>query len=108
MTDTNYRTARVVSGFFQLLGFSLVAIGILVVVQLFNEPPTDDMTLGFTVIFAGGAIISGLLIVMAAQLVKATVETADNTWETIQVLRRIEAGLGRREPVIADEDRIRV
>ena len=108
MTDTNYRTARVVSGFFQLLGFSLVAIGILVMVLLFNEPPTDEMTLGFTVILAGGAIISGLLIVMAAQLVKATVETADNTWETIQVLRSIEAELGRRDPVIADEDRIRV
>jgi hypothetical protein len=108
MRDTNYRTARVVSGFFQLLGFSLVAIGILVIVQLYNEPPTDEMTFGLAVVVAGGAIISGLLIVMAAQLVKATVETADNTWETVQVLRRIEAGLGRRDPVIADEDRIRV
>ena len=108
MRDTNYRTARVVSGFFQLLGFSFVAIGILVIVQLFNEPPTDEMAMGFAVVFAGGAIISGLLIVMAAQLVRATVETADNTWETIQILQRIEASLGRRDPVIRDEDRITV
>ena len=108
MTSTSYRTARVVSGFFQLLGFSLVAIGIAVVYQVFKEPPSDEFALGIAVIVVGGAIISGLLIVMAAQLVKATVETADNTWETVQILQRIETSLNRREPVIRDEDRIRL
>jgi hypothetical protein len=91
--SSTYETARGVSQLVSLVGWILVAIGVGGVVFLVKQAG------GFEQLFSGmgaiGAILSllvsvaGLLLVTSGQVVRATVDNADNTGQILYLLKNM-------------------
>ncbi len=89
-TRTDYGTARGIAGFVGLIGWLLVAGG--AIAALFAVGTAMDNRYGsislIAVLPALSAVISGLLLVMGAQMTRAVVDTADHAREIRSLLER--------------------
>lgn len=88
---THYGTAKGVSTFLAFVGWLLFAAGIIAALigfNSFNGPyGMVDITTILMTLPGLGFAFSGLLMVASAQVVKATVENADNTREILVLLQ---------------------
>ena len=85
---TTYSTARTIAQFVSFVGWAVVAISLLIflisiVVSL--DSHRSFALMGLFPSIAG--VISGLLLVMAGQMTRATVDTADNTGHMLAIMK---------------------
>jgi len=79
---TKYGTARGVASFIEILGWLVVIIGVIVGFQ------GGSSNAGVAGILVGAAVaFSGLMLIASAQVVRATVDTADNTQHMVALLK---------------------
>jgi hypothetical protein len=80
--DTRYGTARVLASFLEVIGWIVIVLGCLGSIMA-------TINFGLWGSLAGiGAVFSGLIIIVFAQVLKATVDTADNTRAMLAEMRR--------------------
>ncbi len=85
--SSNYGAARSVAFFVAFVGWGIVALGVTSVIALVS--PYYYFQMEPLLVFLGVAVsVSGLLLVAAAQVTRATVENADHTREILNVLRQ--------------------
>lgn len=78
---SDYNTARFVSNCISYVGWAFVLIGLIVTLLFFANADVDQIA------SAIGAIVSGLLLVAAGHVSKATLDNADNTREILALMR---------------------
>jgi hypothetical protein len=82
---TKYGTARGVASFIEVLGWLVVIIGVFVGFQ------GGSSNAGVAGILIGAAVaFSGLMLIASAQVVRATVDTADNTQHMVALLKKMQ------------------
>lgn len=87
--NSTYDTTRMIAACVSFVGWFVVGISVLIL--LVSLVKSNDSYGGFALMglfpaFAG--IISGLLLVMAGQLTRATVDTADNTGQMLSLMKK--------------------
>ncbi len=78
---STYKTARIISQVVSFVGWAVVVLSIFSLFSL----SLHLFSMGLLV-FAGG-IISGILLVIAGQFTRATIDTADNTGKILVLLK---------------------
>lgn len=76
-----YETARALASFFSLIGWLIVALGVLGAIPASEYGP---IAIGMCVALS----FIGLVQVMGGQMIRATVDTADNTLKILHVLKQ--------------------
>ena len=86
--DTRYGVARSVATVISLLGWVLVALGALVAVAAVATGLNSRYgAVTLVAVLPGlGTVVSGFLLIMGAQVTKATVDTADHTRKILQTV----------------------
>ncbi len=85
---TTYGTARMIAQFVSFVGWVVVAIsGIILFVSLAKSSGSNGNIALMGIFPSCGGIISGLLLVMAGQMTRATVDTADNTGHMLVIMK---------------------
>ena len=83
---SRYNTVRTVSAFIEFIGWMAVMFGVSASISAF----TSELAFGFVELIAMlpglGITMSGLVIIMGAQLTAAMVDTADYTREILKIL----------------------
>ena len=83
--QSNYNTARTMSDILSVIGWIMVVVGVLGALILASQGHSFNVL----AMLPGLAIaISGLFMVVAAQVTKATVDNADQTREIMNLLRK--------------------
>jgi hypothetical protein len=86
---STYGTARGIAQFVSFVGWIVVGIsGLVLIVILAKSTESRGNFALMGLLPALGGVISGLLLVMAGQLTRATVDTADNTGQMLSVMKR--------------------
>jgi len=89
MTMRNYATALGLLGLLEVFGWIVVGLGALAfAINLMNGAPIQA-AIGIGL----GGIITGLVLVAVIQIARAQIDTAENTAEATEILRRIEGNL---------------
>jgi len=86
---STYDTTRIIAACVSFVGWVVVSISVIILlVSLVQSTKSYGgfALMGLFPAFAG--IISGLLLVMAGQLTRATVDTADNTGQMLALMKR--------------------
>lgn len=87
---SSYGTTRKVAKWVSLSGWISVAGGILVVLISVLGAAFADQGFGLLAVLpALGVVVAGIFMVMNGQLTRASVDTADNTGESLEILREI-------------------
>jgi hypothetical protein len=83
--DSTYKTARMVSQIISLIGWAVVGLTFLFAfITLRGMGPYGFI--GFLLMLAVG-VLGGLILVAAGQIVRATVDTADNTGKMLAIMK---------------------
>ncbi len=87
---TQYGFSRSISKIILFLGWVLIAIGaITALIAFINGLTSSYVGLSLIAILPGlGTIVSGLLLMLGAQITVATVDNADNTKEIVKILNK--------------------
>ena len=84
---TRYGTARLVANGIEFIGWLIVVAGIIAIVMLLSNMGSRYFNLA-GILPGVGTLISGLFMIMGAQVTKATVDNADNTRELVALMHR--------------------
>lgn len=87
----SYHTGRAICGFFEIVAWCAIAIGVIVVLGGLDAVSNRGLMASAGVLaLAPGLVITflGLLVVLLAQLARASMDTADMTGEMLQLSRR--------------------
>lgn len=84
---TRYGTARLVANGIEFIGWLVVIAGVIAIVMLLSNMGSRYFSLG-GILPGVGTLISGLFMIMGAQVTKATVDNADNTRELVSLMHR--------------------
>ena len=82
--SSNYETAKFTSTILQGVGWFVVAGGVMSVPLLLLT--NENNPAGF--LASLGVVFGGLLLVMGAQVTRATVDNADNTREILEIMKK--------------------
>jgi hypothetical protein len=86
---STYGTTRFIAQFVSVFGWVVVCISAIILLVSLVESIGSYGSLALMGLFpAFAGIISGLLLVMAGQFTRATVDTADNTGQILAIMKR--------------------
>jgi len=86
---TTYGTARMIAQFVSFVGWVVVTISVLILIVSLVKSTESNGSFALMGLFPSLAgVISGLLLVMAGQMTRATVDTADNTGQMLAVMKK--------------------
>ena len=83
---STYGTTRIIARFISFFGWVVVVLSVLLVSSMGSKP--SDVSSPIVLLFALAGVTSGLLLVLAGQLTRAMVDTADNTGEILFLMKR--------------------
>ncbi|WP_240205261.1 hypothetical protein [Vibrio sp. CyArs1] len=90
--DSNYSTAKLISSLISVIGWTVFAVGIIVLLLslgMLGGRYGVNFWLFLSAIAPGaGTMVSGLFLVATAQVVRATVDNADNSRQILEHLQR--------------------
>ena len=84
---TKYGTARMIAQFVSFVGWLVVVISVLILFISITEGFRGSLAL-MRLFPSLAGVVSGLLLVMAGQMTRATVDTADNTGHMLAIIKK--------------------
>ena len=81
---STYRTARTIAQIVSFIGWFTIASGIFVSYITYDK---IKGTTNITILSVAIGVFSGLILVMIGQMTRATVDTADNTGEMLDIMK---------------------
>lgn len=84
---TKYSTARMISQFVSFVGWVVVSMSVIIFLVYMAKGSRNSFAM-IGLFPSLGGVISGLLLVMAGQMTRATVDTADNTGHMLDIMKK--------------------